>query len=120
MNDGKTNEIEESYFDVYLQEYYMHCYSLLVKNKNEFQESKEGFTYVPNDVEAKVSAKVLIFMAVNEHSGWAVKTRRVVKKIKKNELDEFDTDYIDADQLLGMYTDEFRANKRNTAKRIQK
>ena len=53
-----------------------------------------------------------------ELSGWGVKIRRACKKIKINDMDDFDTDYIDMDQLLLMYLEEYRSNKRNTTKRV--
>jgi hypothetical protein len=48
-------------------------------------------------------------------SGWNVKVRRACKKIKKDDMDNFDTDFIDLDQLLGMYLDEFRSFRRANA-----
>jgi len=33
MNDGKFGELDENYFDIYLQEYYLYCYSLLSSDK---------------------------------------------------------------------------------------
>ena len=45
-------------------------------------------------------------------SSWVLKIRRACKKIKVNELDDFDTEYLDLDQLLGMYLEEFRNIKR--------
>lgn len=67
MNDGKLNEMEEPYFDLYLQEYYLHCYSLISKERSKYQESKEGYTYIPNSVENTIASKVLIFMSTSEH-----------------------------------------------------
>lgn len=120
MNDGKMNELEESYFDIFQQEFYLHCYSLLSNERNSFQESKEGFTYAPQALEEKVSPKVLMFLNAAELSSWSVKIRRACKKIKIDDMDDFDTDYIDMDQLLIMYLEEFKNLKRNTNKKIQK
>lgn len=35
-----------------------------------------------------------------------------MKKMKTTPLDDFETDYIDVDQLLNMYLDEFKAKKK--------
>lgn len=35
-----------------------------------------------------------------------------------SELDDFDTDFIDVDVLLGMYVDEFKTFKRELTKKI--
>lgn len=32
--------------DIYLQEFYLHSYSLMVKNKDQFYDSKDGVTYM--------------------------------------------------------------------------
>jgi hypothetical protein len=120
MNDGIIDELEEPYFDIYQQEFYMHCYSLLSRERNLYQESKEGFTYIPVKLEDKVTRLCLLFMPETEFPNWSTKIRRASKKIKMSELDEFDTDYIDIDTLLGMYIDEYKQHKRETAKRIQK
>lgn len=36
MNDGVIDELEETYFDIYQQEFYLHCYSLITKNHKHF------------------------------------------------------------------------------------
>ena len=45
LNDGKLNELDEPYVDIYVTEYFLHCYSLLTKDRRTFVESKEGYTY---------------------------------------------------------------------------
>lgn len=32
--------------DIYLQEFYLHSYSLMVRNKDQFYDSKDGVTYI--------------------------------------------------------------------------
>jgi hypothetical protein len=66
MNDGKFGELDENYFDIYLQEYYLYCYSLLTSDKTLFLESSEGFTYVSAEAEQKTWPKVLQFISVAE------------------------------------------------------
>lgn len=36
----------ESYFDIFEQEFFLHSYSMVLREKKNFIESKEGFTYV--------------------------------------------------------------------------
>jgi len=38
--------------------------------------------------------------------------------MKKNEMDNFDTEYIDLDNLLQFYIDEFRSHKRDVSKKV--
>lgn len=83
-----------------------------------FQESKEGFTYLPQKIEDTVTPKCLMFLPETELHNWSTKVRRSCKKIKMSELDDFDTDFIDVDVLLGMYVDEFKTFKRELTKKI--
>lgn len=52
-------------------------------------------------------------MPQTETPKWNAKLRRTYKKLKTDQLDDYDTDYIDVDVLLGMYIDEFRTAKQN-------
>jgi hypothetical protein len=36
LNDGKINELDEPYYDIYLQEFYLHCYSILNSEQSNF------------------------------------------------------------------------------------
>jgi hypothetical protein len=45
---------------------------------------------------------------------WNTKVKRHMKKIKVDEHDDFDTDFIEMDKLLDLYIQEFRENKRQT------
>jgi hypothetical protein len=40
---------------------------------------------------------------------WNPKIRRILKKHKKDDMDDFDTEFVDFDQLLSMYIEEFRS-----------
>ena len=55
MNDGRIGELDEPNFEIYQAEFYLHCFSLLYKDRADFLESKEGFTYCTQQVEEKVS-----------------------------------------------------------------
>jgi len=43
-----------------------------------------------------------------------------LKKTKVNDLDDFDTEFIDIDTLLSMYNTEFREAKRQNQEKIKK
>jgi len=45
LNDGRRDELDDPYMDIYVTEYYLHCYSLLTKERKNFVESKEGYSY---------------------------------------------------------------------------
>jgi hypothetical protein len=70
--------------------------------------------------EEKASSKVLQFLAPVEFSKWGVKVRRCLKKIKVDPLSDFDTEYVDIDQILCMYMDEFKQTKRYIQRKLQK
>ncbi len=38
--------------------------------------------------------------------------KRIVKTLKRNPNDDFDTDYVDVDSLLNMYMESFRMFKK--------
>ena len=82
LNDGKLNETDEPYVDIYVAEYFLHCYSLLTKEKKGFVESKEGYTYTTLQIEEAVSIKVLNFIPASETPKWNAKLRRTYKKLK--------------------------------------
>ena len=46
LNDGIVEELDLPTNDTFLQEFYLMCYSLLTKEKKNFLESKEGFSYM--------------------------------------------------------------------------
>jgi len=49
MNDGVSRELEDVYFDIYAQEFYIYCSSMFRRESGLFQESNEGSTYVTAD-----------------------------------------------------------------------
>jgi hypothetical protein len=74
--------------DIYLQEYYLYCYNMIVKDKSTFIESKEGYTYFSCEAEEKVGSKVLCFLPPLDVTKWSVKVRRTMRKLKTDELQE--------------------------------
>jgi len=51
---------------------------------------------------------------------WNSQIKRVIKSLKKNETDDFDTDYIDVDALLNMYVEFFKAYKNKLQTKLVK
>ena len=69
---------------------------MIQNNRASLIESKEGY-----------SSKVLKFMPSVEFSKWNARTRRAFQKIKKDEFSDVDHEYIDIDEVLGLYMEEF-------------
>lgn len=120
LNDGRFDELELPGNDIYLQEFFLTCYSTLFKEKRNFQESKEGFTYMLQKVEERFTSKLLPFVLPTDLTKWNLLVKRTIKKIKRDPGDEYDTEYVDVDTLLSMYIDEFRKFKKAQQKQLTK
>lgn len=97
----------ESSFDIYEQEFFLHTYSLILKEKKQFVDSKEGYTYVNQFTEQIVSARLLNFVPAADAEKWQVITNIKMKKILNDPMDEFSTAYIDLDLLISLYMQQF-------------
>ena len=42
---------------------------------------------------------------------WKIGVKRMIKKIKKDPSDDYDTEYVDVDILMTMYVDWFKSFK---------
>lgn len=71
-------------------------------------------------MEERISSKLLTFIPAQEQGKWSNKIKRNLKKTKVNDLDDFDTEFIDIDTLLSMYNTEFREAKRQNQDKIKK
>lgn len=100
MNDGVVEELEIPLTDMYVQEFYLHCFNVLQMSKNLFVESNEGYTYVSSYIVEDVTEKAMTFIHPNEMANWFVKVRRNMGKIKIDTLDDEDMDYIEFDTLM--------------------
>ena len=58
--------------------------------------------------EERVSQKLLTFVLPTDMTKWNMTVKRIIKKIKRDPNDDYDTEYVDVDQLLGMYVEWFR------------
>jgi len=54
LNDGEVDEVDVPIIDMYLQEFFFHAYSMLKKD-GKFIESKEGCTYLKQNLEDRIS-----------------------------------------------------------------
>ena len=91
-----------------------------MKEKSNFMESNEGFTYIRRNHEERISQKLLTFILSTDISRFGSQVNRIVKKIKQNPDDEFDTEYVDVDHLMSMYVEQFKLHKKQLQKNIQK
>ena len=91
-----------------------------MKEKDNFLESKEGHTYVKVSYEEQSTPLLITWFNEQDSKKWFHKVRRNIKKIKTTALDDFETDYIDIDVLLGLYMEEFKNKKKSNQKNIAK
>lgn len=62
LHDGTLDETDLPLTDVYLQDFYLYCLNLLLAHRKTFVESKEGYTYIPQEKEDMVSQRILTFV----------------------------------------------------------
>jgi len=70
--------------------------------------------------EERISSKLLTFVPGTEMQKWNMMVKRIVKSLKKNPNDDYDTDYLDVDTLLNMYIEYFRSAKKSQQKKLSK
>ena len=69
--------------------------------------------------EERCSNKILTFVQPADMGKWSVMVKRIIKKIKRDPTEDFDTEYVDIDTLLNMYMEQFRIFKRMMQKRLR-
>lgn len=62
----------ESSFDIYEQEFLLHAYCMILREKKTFVESKEGYTYLSALTEQTVSSRLLNFVPAKDAIKWQV------------------------------------------------
>ena len=118
---AKIDEVDIPYNDIYTQDYFLFAYSKLSEYRKGFLDSKEGYTYLQQGTEERISSNVLTFLNVQrDMPKFRMKITRIVKAMKENNLDDHDTGYVDVDLLLQMYLEEFRTTKRENLGRLSK
>ena len=111
---------EVSDHDLFCQEFFLHIYSLLCSDRDEFVESTEGMTYVRVKHHDKVAGKILPMIRgpCGDLQKWNLKVRRLVKRIKNKQGSE--ADYLDLDQIVGMMLEEYKNQRRLFQRDLQK
>lgn len=107
--------------DIYIQEFYLHAYSILVRSRESFYDSKDGITYMKLSYEENATQSLMTWFGEVENRKWFSKIRRAMKRIKVNpNSEEQEQEYIDVDALLDMYFEEFQLKKKQILKDLQK
>jgi len=70
--------------------------------------------------EERISTKLMTFLLPTDMQKWQMNVKRVIKSLKKDQSDDYDTDYVDVDSLLNMYVDYFRVFKKAQQKKLSK
>jgi len=130
--------------DIFMQEFFYFTYSCF----KEFRETDEGLTLIKCEVEEEITPKILFWMSENDLKKWYHKIRRHVKRLPeemgKNDgikptaiqlaqqteigrnnqiLSNFNfcyLEYVDVDQVLSGYLDEYMAKKQKNQKLLTK
>ena len=118
LNDGRIQETTLPQYDIYAQEFFLHAYSLVTRDRRQVAEYKDGYTYLPSKTEERVSSKLLTFILPNQMTKWNMAIQRFVVKIKLDPMDDFDQDYIDVDVLLHKYLELFLNTKKTYQKNL--
>lgn len=109
------------YCDIYLQEFYVHAYCVAHRYKDEMIEAKEGNTYLLKSKDEAIQ-KILInpFSAPQELIRMNKLIGHSMKRLKKDPLDPLDMEYVDLDEVLVAYVDQFRHARDNQAIKYRK
>ena len=98
--------------DIFLQEFYLHAFSLTTRDKENLLETKDGHTYLKIIFEEVLTPILLPWLSDQDQRKWFHKVRRNVKKLRARPSDEFETDFIDLDHLLSLFCEEFKLKKK--------
>ena len=98
----------------------MHAYSIMMQEKDNFLDSKDGVTYVKAAFEETSTQILMTWFNEQDSRKWFHKVRRNVKRMKTSPLDDFETDYIDVDVMMYMYLEEFKQKKKANQKTLSK
>ena len=72
------------------------------------------------NLEERMTSKLLTFVLATDMTKWNMHVTRIVKRLKQDPNDDYDTEYVDVDQLLGMYMDWYKIYKRTHQKNLSK
>lgn len=102
LKDSETSD-----HDIFAQEFFLHAYSLLSLDREQFLESKEGMTYFRAKHHEKIATKIipLIKGGTADLQKWHVSIRRIIKRIKRGETE---IEYLDLDLVVAMMLQAFK------------
>ena len=94
---------------------------MLCADRPEFLESREGMTYVRVKHHDKVVKEILPLIRgpQGDTQKWNLKIRRLVKRIT-NEERKIEADYLDVDMVLGMMIEEYKTQRRQNQRDLNK
>ena len=87
-------------------------------NSQDYKELDDGNTYLKCEIEEELTPKVLFWLNENDMKKWYHKMRRHVKRIPDE--NEVEIEYIDLDQVLSNYMEEYVNKKQKNQKTITK
>jgi hypothetical protein len=121
VNHAKGNpQLAIPNVDIYLQEFFMHAFAILFRNKDDFFDSKDGITYLKYEYEENATQALITWFGEEDNRKWFNRVRKSMKRIKINPTDEQETELIDIDALLEMYVEEFQGRKKKILKDLHK
>jgi hypothetical protein len=100
----------------------MYAYSAITKDRKNFFESTEGKTYVKQNAAERHSKRVhdLIYGDLPQDIDyWQKRIKSNSTKIKVNDMDDADTEFIELDVVLEFYLEDYRKLRRGYQKKIR-
>lgn len=126
VDDQAFDDVEIPQTDIYAQEFFLYAYSFISRDRKGYNESTEGYTYIRQHYEWRQTMKVhnLLYGDLpKDVEGWQKRIKANIQRMKVNELDEAETDFIDLDLVLQFYMEDYyklrRANQRKIVTAIK-
>jgi hypothetical protein len=122
VDDHDFDELVIPYNDIYSQEYYFYAYSFLNKDRKAQYESKEGYTYIKQTNEHRMSTKALNFLygdQAKDMTAWQKRIKANIFKYRENVHSEQDTDYIELDLVLQFLMEDYHKLRLKNQKKIR-
>ena len=95
----------------------MYCFCFLTKFPKEIIDIFEGYDYIKVSFEQRQTVKIMNYLygvKLRDAPRWKKNILNITKKFKLRAQDDQETDCIDLDKVLKMYTDDyFMLRKKN-------
>lgn len=79
---SNSTTVQYFVYDLHQLEYYLHCYSMLMKHRASFIDSKEGYTYLTRKLEVNITEKILFYSPPRELQVFIKEALRATKRFK--------------------------------------